>query len=108
MIEPGNYLAATRLFNKSIIGRQAEAMWKDMPEEVRNAYGESYFQSKVDIMDTYFAQGCKTVQPVVDAYSNALLDVFPQVRYQPMAWFWKIRSQVNSHLPESVFEWLYT
>ena len=107
MIEPGNFLAATKLFNQSIIGKQADAMWDKMPEEVKNAYGESYFRNKVGSMDKYFHIGFKTVTPVIESYTNALLDVFPQVRYQPMGLFWKVRTFVYTHLPESIFDWIY-
>ena len=107
MIEPGNFLAATKLFNQSIIGKQADAMWDKMPEEVKNAYGESYFRNKVSNMDKYFHIGFKTVTPVIESYTNALLDVFPQVRYQPMGLFWKVRTFVYTHLPESIFDWIY-
>jgi len=107
MIEPGNFLAATKLFNQSIIGKQADAMWDKMPEEVKNAYGESYFRNKVGNMDKYFHIGFKTVTPVIESYTNALLDVFPQVRYQPMGLFWKVRTFVYTHLPESIFDWIY-
>lgn len=107
MIEPGNYLAATRLFDKSIIGKQADFMWQQMSDEVKSAYGEVEFRKKIALMDTYFQVGCKTVQPVVESYTNALLDVFPQVRYVPMDLGWRTRAFVYTHCPEGVFEWLY-
>ena len=100
-------MAATKLFNQNIIGKQADAMWQQMTPEVRDAYGENFFKSKVALMDTYFSAGFKTVQPVIESYTNALLDVFPQVRYQPTDMFWKTRTFVFTHLPEGIFEWLY-
>ena len=53
MIEPGNFLAATKLFDQKIIGKQADAMWEKMTDEVKSAYGETYFRNKVAKMDTY-------------------------------------------------------
>ena len=107
MIEPGNFLAATKLFDQKIIGKQADAMWEKMTDEVKSAYGETYFRNKVAKMDTYFSIGFKTVTPVIESYTNALLDVFPQVRYQPMGLFWKVRTFVYTHLPEAIFDWIY-
>ena len=107
MIEPGNFLAGTKLFNHKIIDAQAKKMWQDMPDEVKNAYGEVYFNQKVALMDTYLGSGSKTLKPVIESYTNALLDVFPQVRYQPMSAFWKFRTFIFTHLPESIFEYRY-
>ena len=39
MIEPGNFLAGTSLFNDKIINASANEMWKFMSEEVRTGEG---------------------------------------------------------------------
>ena len=39
MIEPGNFLAGTSLFNDKIINASANEMWKFMSEEVRTVEG---------------------------------------------------------------------
>jgi hypothetical protein len=46
MIEPGNFLAGTSLFNDKIINASANEMWNNMSEEVR------YFDQCVEIWDT--------------------------------------------------------
>ena len=108
LIEPGNYLAGTALFNQKIVNDQAEAMWSEMSDEVKSAYGQDYFKMRTDMMAVYQKNSIKDLTPVLEAYTNALLDVWPAVRYQPMTAFWKIRAFVSTHLPESIFEWYYT
>ena len=69
--------------------------------------------------------GITDISPVIDSYTDALLDVFPQVsqtepwlcmcvypslhqaRYQPMDLYFKTRVWVAHHLPEAVYERLY-
>jgi hypothetical protein len=46
--------------------------------------------------------------PVVDAYILALVHRFPHPRYQPMELKMKIMVWVNTHLPEWVFEKVFT
>ena len=35
MIEPGNYIAGTNIFNENFVKGQAEKMWGEMTEEVK-------------------------------------------------------------------------
>lgn len=46
--------------------------------------------------------------PVVDAYMLALVHRFPHPRYQPMELRMKIMVWVHTHLPEWVFEKIFT
>lgn len=108
LIEPGNYLAGTALFNQQIVNKQAEDMWNQMSDEVKAAYGQDYFNMRRDMMAVYQKNSISDLTPVLESYTNALLDVWPQVRYQPMTVFWKVRAFVHSHLPEFFFEWYYT
>ncbi len=52
-----------------------------MNDEVRAAYGEKHFQMRTKSMIKYLETGYQDVQPVIEAYTNALIDVFPQQRY---------------------------
>ncbi len=51
--------------------------------KVKSSYGENYFKRRVEIMTNFMTGGCRDVWPVIDAYTNALLDVWPQKRYTP-------------------------
>lgn len=46
--------------------------------------------------------------PVLNALIKALVHRYPHPRYQPMDWCFKLSVWVNTHLPEWVFETLFT
>jgi hypothetical protein len=46
--------------------------------------------------------------PVLDALVKALVHQYPHPRYQPMDLYFKLSVWVNTHLPEWVFETLFT
>ena len=66
-------------------------MWNGMGEEVKNAYGRQYFDKKVEVMRSYMNNGIPDIMPVIHTYTDALLDLFPQARYQPMDNYFKVR-----------------
>ena len=47
VLEPGNFIAGTNIFNEKFVNSQAELMWGAMGEEVKEAYGKDYFDQKV-------------------------------------------------------------
>ena len=122
VLEPGNFIAGTNIFNEKFVRSQAELMWGNMGEEIKAAYGKQYFDKKVEVMRSYMNNGISDISPVINSYTDALLDVFPQVRqniacnlsshhlqarYQPMDLYFKVRVLVATHLPEYVYEKLY-
>ena len=74
-------------------------------EEIRNKSNLLILQPSTPT--TYNTSIDSSTTTVIESYTNALLDVFPQVRYQPMGLFWKVRTFVYTHLPESIFDWIY-
>jgi len=107
VLEPGNFIAGTNIFNESFVKSQAELMWDNMSQEIKDAYGKDYFNAKVEIMRSYMNTGIPDIMPVIDSYTDALLDVFPQARYQPMDTYFKIRCFIATHLPECIYDYLY-
>jgi len=107
ILEPGNFIAGTNIFNEKFVKAQADLMWNAMDEEVKNVYGKEYFDKKVEVMRSYMNNGISDISPVIDSYTDALLDMYPQVRYQPMDLYFKIRCFIATHLPEIVYEKLY-
>ena len=80
VLEPGNFIAGTNIFNEKFVRSQAELMWGNMGEEIKAAYGKQYFDKKVEVMRSYMNNGISDISPVINSYTDALLDVFPQVR----------------------------
>lgn len=107
ILEPGNFIAGTNIFNEKFVLSQAEMMWEGMDEEVKKTYSKQYFDKKVEIMRGYMNGGVTDISPVIDSYTDALLDMFPQARYQPMDLYFKVRCFVATHFPEEVYERLY-
>ena len=106
-IEPGNFIAGTKILTSQKIEADSKAMWDNMSEEVTKAYGEDYFRERVEIMKGYMTTGEADQSPVLDAITNGLLDVFPQKRYQAMNMYWKVRTFIATHLPEIFYDWIY-
>jgi len=107
ILEPGNFIAGTNIFNEKFVQSQADSMWSSMDDDIKNAYGKEHFDKKVAVMRSYMNNGCTDIMPVINSYTDALLDVFPQVRYQPMDLYFKIRCFVATHFPEKIYEILY-
>ena len=126
ILEPGNFIAGTNIFNEKFVKAQAELMWEGMDEEVKTTYTKAYFDKKVEVMRSYMNNGISDISPVINSYTDALLDMFPQVsnqkqfqtnilvhsvyqkaRYQPMDLYFKLRCFVATHFPEFVYEKLY-
>ena len=89
------------------IEADSQAMWENMSEEVTEAYGTEYFKERVEIMKGYMTTGEADQSPVINAITNALLDVFPQKRYQAMNMYWKVRTFIARHLPEIFYDMIY-
>ena len=47
LLEPGNFIAGTNIFNEKFVKAQADMMWENMDEEVKEAYGRKHFDQKV-------------------------------------------------------------
>jgi len=107
LLEPGNFIAGTNIFNEKFVKSQADLMWSEMSEDVKKVYGKEYFDQKVTVMRSYMSNGTKDLSPVINSYTDALLDVFPQVRYQPMDLYFKVRCIIATHMPEKIYELLY-
>jgi len=107
ILEPGNFIAGTNIFNEEFVKAQAELMWSGMDQEIKDSYGKSYFDQKVEIMRSYMNNGIPDIMPVINSYTDALLDVFPQARYQPMDTYFKVRCFIATHFPEAVYDYLY-
>ncbi len=107
MIEPGNFLSGTNMLNEKAIKEASDQMWAGMSDEVRASYGEAYFRQRVEIMRGYMNTGLSDLSPVIGSYTDGLLDVFPQKRYNPMNVYFKVRTFVARHLPEVFYDTIY-
>lgn len=81
MLEPGNYLPGSKESVEKFLDAEVDKMTTDrIIPEIKDAYGEDYFAERVHNIKSFVRSGICDAQPVVQAYTNALLDVFPQKR----------------------------
>lgn len=80
ILEPGNFIAGTNIFNEKFVKAQAQLMWEGMDDEVKTTYTKAYFDKKVEVMRSYMNNGISDISPVINSYTDALLDMFPQVK----------------------------
>ncbi|XP_066995763.2 D-beta-hydroxybutyrate dehydrogenase, mitochondrial [Anabrus simplex] len=107
IIEPGNFVNATGIFTPESIRKSGEELWSQIPAEVQKAYSKHYFNSLINDMIHYSTKGTTDKTPVLDSMAQALLHRFPHARYQPMELYFKVRTWVNTHLPEWIYEAIY-
>lgn len=73
--------------------------WQNTPLEVRDDYGENFFTDFKSAFDKSTLRA-RDPQEVVDAMTDAVMNVEPQMRYRccgiPVAVIWRL----NEHLPD--------
>ncbi|KAK8744896.1 hypothetical protein OTU49_000672 [Cherax quadricarinatus] len=107
IIEPGNFIAGTSIFSETSINDAAKTMWETMSDDVRSDYGREHFEARVNLMKKYAKIGYTDLSPVINAYTEALVQRFPQARYHPMDLYFRLRVFIATHLPEFFYEKIY-
>ncbi|GMT29149.1 hypothetical protein PFISCL1PPCAC_20446 [Pristionchus fissidentatus] len=81
ILEPGFF--RTPLIDEKIVQARLDEMWKSVPENVKEEYGEKFFkESRERATEMLHKIGSPHVHLVVDAYFHALTARFPHLRYQ--------------------------
>ncbi|XP_030624779.1 D-beta-hydroxybutyrate dehydrogenase, mitochondrial [Chanos chanos] len=107
VIEPGNFIVATGILTRDIVGATAEKLWKEAPPDVQKDYGKTHFDQYMALMRSYCNSGQKDMAPVLDDVTDAIESKRPYTRYSPMEPHWWIRMQVMTHLPGAISDRLY-
>ncbi|CAB3384705.1 Hypothetical predicted protein [Cloeon dipterum] len=107
IVEPGNFIAATSLYSMDAVKSHSSRMWNAMSDELKNAYGEDYYNQVFQNMVNYTTKGPTDLEPALLCLTQPLMQTFPAPRYQPMELDWKIRCLVQTHLPEWIYERIY-
>ncbi|GMT29455.1 hypothetical protein PFISCL1PPCAC_20752 [Pristionchus fissidentatus] len=81
ILEPGFF--RTPLIDEKIVQTRLNEMWKSVPANVKEEYGEKFFKESRDHESAMLHKiGSSKVHLVVDAYFHALTARFPHLRYQ--------------------------
>lgn len=107
VVEPGNFVAATAIYEGDAIKRQSDRMWQDMSKSVQDDYGREYFDAQIATMTRYATTGNTDTTPVVQTMVDAVMHTFPQTRYQVMSYQEKIKCFVSTHLPSIIYDAIY-
>ncbi|ESO99547.1 hypothetical protein LOTGIDRAFT_65444, partial [Lottia gigantea] len=84
IIEPGNFGGATGCLNKegtSRIKKDMDIMWENASQEIKEVYGQEYHQGLYNAAKQSATTTCPTLQPVLNAFKDALLNEEPETRY---------------------------
>lgn len=107
VIEPGNFVAATALYEGDAIKRQSDNMWNNMSQRVKDDYTEEYFRKQIETMTYYSKHGNSDTSPVIKTMVDAVSHTYPQTRYQVMSWQEKVKCFVSTHFPSIVYDSIY-
>ncbi|XP_045607761.1 D-beta-hydroxybutyrate dehydrogenase, mitochondrial isoform X3 [Procambarus clarkii] len=108
IIEPGNYAAGTRLFRTDEAAQEkVEAMLATASEEVKQEYGKEYPKRVEDFVRKMHREGGKDINPVINAFTEALTQTYPQNRYCPMNAYTYMIVFVNTHFPSWLYDTLF-
>ncbi|XP_060083596.1 D-beta-hydroxybutyrate dehydrogenase, mitochondrial-like [Ylistrum balloti] len=84
LIEPGNFGGATGMLNEAslrIMRRDFDIMWEEAPQETRETYGKAYLETQYTNATNVSSTSAPSLDPVIDAMVDALLNSRPQTRY---------------------------
>ncbi|XP_029473036.1 D-beta-hydroxybutyrate dehydrogenase, mitochondrial-like [Rhinatrema bivittatum] len=107
VIEPSNFIAATRILTQEDVENQADELWKKASEIVQEDYGKEYFAHQIVLMKSFVNSGFKDMSPVLNDITDALSSKLPYTRYNPSDTYWWIRLKIMTHLPASIANWIY-
>jgi len=106
-VEPGNFIAGTAIYANDAVKKQADHMWTNLPQNVRDDYTKEYFDAFINKMSYYASNGDTNIDPVVNTLVDAVGHTYPQTRYQIFSLDEKVKAFVSTHLPSIVFDYLY-
>uniref|UniRef100_UPI0037E94B4C D-beta-hydroxybutyrate dehydrogenase, mitochondrial n=1 Tax=Semicossyphus pulcher TaxID=241346 RepID=UPI0037E94B4C len=107
VVEPGNFIVATGIFTRDIIASTANKLWSEAPSQVKEDYGKAHFEQLMAQMRSFCGSGQKSMAPVLDEITDAVVSKHPYTRYGPMEPHLWIRVQMMTHLPGAVSDFLY-
>ena len=85
--------------------QQNRKSWSETPTEVKDVYGDEYFDAFIDNISQQMQRAKSNVSEVVDLMVDAVTDVQPKVRYVPASSV--VRAAILTLLPSSVTDKLF-
>ncbi|XP_041363765.1 17-beta-hydroxysteroid dehydrogenase type 6-like [Gigantopelta aegis] len=104
-IEPGLY--RTPISQEGYLIDMNRKSWAETPTDVKNDYGEEYFESFLENITKQMRRARPNVDEVVDLMAKAVVTKFPKQRYVPY-WRSNLRAHILMALPNSITDKLLT
>ncbi|XP_028576825.2 17-beta-hydroxysteroid dehydrogenase type 6-like isoform X1 [Podarcis muralis] len=102
IIEPGSF--KTPIQSKTV--ESYKNAWSQVPSDIKEAYGQHYFERSLKLLKFCHFTGSSNFQPVTDSIEHALTSCSPRIRYCP-GWDAKLLYVPLSYLPDSIFDFLW-
>ncbi|KAM4797467.1 retinol dehydrogenase 7-like [Rhinophrynus dorsalis] len=103
IIEPGAFKTPAILFERR--NKYLDQRWKNLSTEIKDAYGEQYYQQCVQILQRMEAISNPRIYKVTDCMEHALTAAYPWTRYSP-GWDSKLYYIPLSYLPTAVSDYV--
>ncbi|WAQ97307.1 DR9C7-like protein [Mya arenaria] len=104
-IEPTLY--KTPISEKNVLEQQNRKSWSETPPEIKEAYGDEYFDAFIHNIDNQMKRAIPNTTYVIDLMENAVTDVNPQARYVAATPAGKIRAAILSFLPQTITDIIF-
>lgn len=102
-IEPALY--KTPISETSYLEAQNRKSWSETPTEVKEAYGDEYFDAFLKNIGVQMQRAKPNINEVIDLMEDAVIDASPKVRYVPSSSI--IRATILTYLPSFVTDRLF-
>ncbi|XP_078545000.1 retinol dehydrogenase 7-like [Lissotriton helveticus] len=105
IVEPGCF--NTGIATKPIVEESLQAVWARVPNDVKESYGEKYYNTYVQELVNLSTTGNPSLHLVVDSLQHAVTAVYPRSRYSP-GWDCKFFYIPLSYFPTIIMDYLAT
>lgn len=98
-VEPGLY--KTPIASEEYLITQNRKSWAETPSEIKEVYGEEYFESFLETITSQMKRARSNVEEVVDQMVEAVTAENPRCRYVPH-WLTYVRATILTYLPQNI------
>ncbi|XP_052266737.1 short-chain dehydrogenase/reductase family 9C member 7-like isoform X1 [Dreissena polymorpha] len=104
-IEPALY--KTPIAESNLLEQQNRKSWSETPPEVKDAYGDEYFDAFLKNINVQMKRAIPDTTHVIDLMEEAIIDVDPRIRYVATTRLGEIRAAILMLLPTSLTDKLF-
>ncbi|XP_078545007.1 17-beta-hydroxysteroid dehydrogenase type 6-like [Lissotriton helveticus] len=105
IVEPGAF--KTGIMTKAKAEENFQAVWARVPNDVKESYGEQYFNAYRKYFIDLATKGSSNLHLVVDSLQHSVIAVYPRTRYSP-GWDCKFFYLPLSYFPTIIMDYVLT